>query len=604
VLVHPNENGGLDEVATRTVRDDAVAGDNRLTLDFFGLTPGHEYELLIRRGDDEFAGIPAFTWEKRDARKYHPAKLSIAAVLRELELHRHTVLGSEQQIRNERLKLLTNRWVYVFARKAEEGGSAWLDGEYWFDENGRPHRVNLRTQKAVDDREANTGADDHIEIPARLEGDSLRVFIGASPFQLNWQRIGELEKDPSVRCYDIGTNSTMGTIWIPQRLEDHKELLEVTDTADVNLEGIEQDTLLVGVRDLLSQACVRNKEYRNALNHFTEVRFDTTVKDDGKGNISLENSEQQSRSQLEQMTAGLVIHALTGGSDGAPMNDALMRKCLRNEGADFKGWLSQKMHAHTQAYVKVHSEAQKVASYLQDAGWEGVEGDVAARAGDREGAATAFDYLFNSIARLDELDSGRDIMVKHFQGKHPVLNEETGILATGKAAHKNVGPYVKTINVVAKVYAATPAIDAERKKAVVFRLVRNGLDAKLNVIQESFNRKEYLEELDDALHGRTVSFERFEIDPTSVGHMRDVDDFELLADSFGVVLDGLSTSLFFRTYLSDRQSLRAEDYYDASKSASAVLIYFGKLKYFRPFGSDNEEWRFRPRKRRSWTEFT
>ncbi len=397
-------------------------------------------------------------WEKRDKTKYAPASASFKAAVRELELYRHTVLGSREEIRNERLIMLKNRWVYVFARKAEEGGDAWLDAEYWFDESGKAHPVNLRSQKAADSRQAHSNGRDTINIPARLNGDSLEVFIGATPFQLNRQRIQELSKDPSGRCYNIGGASTLGTVWMPERLAQHKELLRITNSADPNLEGIEQDTLLVGVRDLLSQACERNREYRKALDHFLQVRFDTTVKDDGKGNISLENSEQQNRRQLEQMTAGLVIHALTGGKDGAPMDEGLMRRCLRNEGADFKGWLSRKMHAHTQAYAKVHSEAQKVASYLQDSGWEGVEGDIAAVMTNREASATAFEYLFNSIARLDELDSGRDIMVRHFKDKHPVLNEQTGTIAAGKAAHKNVEPYVKVLNAAAKVYAATPAV--------------------------------------------------------------------------------------------------------------------------------------------------
>jgi len=95
--------------------------------------------------------------------------------------------------------------------------------------------------------------------------------------------VGVLWKDPSVSCYDIGTASTLGTVWLPQRLEDHKEFLDIANSADENLEGIEQDTLLVGVRDLLSQACERNRQYRKALNHFMEVRFDTTVEDDGRG---------------------------------------------------------------------------------------------------------------------------------------------------------------------------------------------------------------------------------------------------------------------------------------------------------------------------------
>jgi len=488
-------------------------------------------------------------------------------------------IGSREEIRNERLTLLKNRWVYVLAQKAEEGGQAWLDGEYWFDDTGKPHRVNLQKQRGRDIRTANSVGEEQIEIPARLNGDSLRVFIGASPFQLNWQRIQQLCKDPSVRCYEIGAASTLGTVWIPQRLEQHKEPLKIFNSADPNLEGIEQDTLLVGVRDLLSQACERNREYRKALDHFLEVRFDTTVKDDGKGNISLENSQQQSRSQLEQMTAGLVIHALTGGKDGAPMDEVLMRKCLLNDGANFKGWLSQKMHAHTQAYVKVHSAAQKVASFLQDSGWEGVEGDIAALMSNREASATAFDYLFNSITRLEELDSGRDIMVQHFKGKHPVLNEDTGIIATGKAAHKNVEPYVKVVNAMAQVYAATPAIEVQQKRAAIWRLLQNGLDAKINVISDSFNKHEYLEEFVDAAHGETLEFERFEIDRNSVAHMRNIDSLEFLMDSFGAVLDGLSVGII--AVKIKQRKLKPGDGYELAKNVSALTIYFGKLKYFK-----------------------
>lgn len=270
---------------------------------------------------------------------------------------------------------------------------------------------------------------------------------------------------------------------------------------------------------------------------------------------------------------------LTGGRDGAPMDEGLMRKCLRNEGADFKGWLSQKMHAHTRAHVKVHSEAQKVASYLQDAGWEGVEGDIAACAGNREGAAATFDYLFNSIARLDELDSGRDIMVRHFKGTHPVLNEETGIVATGKAAHKNVEPYVKVINAVAKVYAATPAIEVQHKRAAIWRLLQNGLDAKINVVPDSFNKHDYLEEFVDAAHGERLEFERFEIDRNSVAHMRNIDNLEFLMDSFGAVLDGLSLGIV--AVKLKQQKLKPSDTYALAKNVSALTIYIGKLKYFK-----------------------
>ena len=576
-----NEINVSDIVGYRTVRDDAVSGDQQLTLDFFGMSLGEKYELVLRRNGEDHTLVQPFVWNKRDQTKYAPATVTLKATVREFDFNRYIPLGGRQEIRNERLIPLKSRWLYVFARKAEEGGSAWLSGEYWFDQSGKAHPVHRGTWKSSDIRKVHSSGRDTIDIPARLNGDSLRVFIGASPFQLNTRRIEELEKDPSRRCYEVGTESTLGTIWLPQRLEQHKELLNLNNSADPSMEGIENDTLLVGVRDLLSQSCERNKEYRTALDQFLEVRFDTTVKDDGQGNISLQTSEEQGKRQMEQLTGGLVIHALTGGKDGAAMDEALMRKCLRNGGADFKGWLSQKMHAHVRAYAKVQAQVQKVASCLQDAGWQGVEEDIASHLENQETTVTAFDYLYNSIARLDELDAGRDLLVEHCKGRHPVLNVESGLIASGKIAHKSTEPYVKVLNALTKVYAAAPAIEASQKKATIFRLLQNGLDAKINVIPDSFDKNQYLDEFADAMHGERLGFDRFEIDPNSVARMRNLDNLEFLIDSFGAVLDGLSVATLGAKLLMDGEHVGRKDYYEGNKNSSALIIYFGKLKYFR-----------------------
>lgn len=152
-----------------------------------------------------------------------------------------------------------------------------------------------------------------------------------------------------------------------------------------------------------------------------------------------------------------------------------------------RAYLSQKMHAHPQAYTRVHAEVQKIASYPQDTGWQGVEGDIAALVGNREAAGTAFEYLYRAIDRLDEIDAGRDLIVEHVKGKHPVLNQDTGIVATGQAVHKGVESYVKVVRALAKTYAASPRIDMGRKKAQVLRLFEKGLDAHINEITETIN---------------------------------------------------------------------------------------------------------------------
>ncbi len=569
-----NEIADSDIIGYRTVRDDAVSGDQQLTLEFFGMNPGEKYELVLRRNGEDHTVVQPFVWEKRDKTKYAPASVSLKAVVREFDFNRYTPLGERQEIRNERLVPLKNRWVYVFARKAEEGGAAWLDGEYWFDQSGKGHPVHRGARKNPDKRKAHSSGRDTIDIPARLNGDSLKVFIGASPFQLNIRRIEELQKDPSGRCYEVGTESTLGTIWLPQRLQQHKELLKINNSADPALEGIEKDTLLVGVRDLLSQSCDRNREYRTALDQFLEVRFDTTVKDDGQGNISLQSTEEQGKRQMEQLTAGLVIHALTGGRDGAPMDEALMRRCLRNGGADFKGWLSQKMHAHVRAYAKVQAQIQKVASCLQDAGWRGVEEDIAAHLENRESTITAFDYLYNSIARLDELDAGRELLLEHCRGRHPILNAEIGVIAAGKVTHKNTTPYVNVVKAMAKVYAAAPRIQKELKKARVLALFEKGLDIRINEITEQINRAEYLREFENVYEGQTFTFNRFEIDSSSYSHLKGVDSLEFMVDSMGAVLDGLSLAIFVGKGLKEG-ALSPKEAYEASKNASAITIYIG-----------------------------
>ncbi len=190
-------------------------------------------------------------------------------------------------------------------------------------------------------------------------------------------------------------------------------------------------------------------------------------------------------------------------------------------------------------------------------------------------AQTAFDFFSRAINRLDEIDMGRDLLVKHVKGKNPVLNEENGIFATGAAVHKDVDSYVKVIGMLAKMYAATPRIDAALKKKRVFDLFEKGLDVKLNTITEKISRSDYLEQFDKALAGKTLEFDRFEIDPNTVRHLKALDDFEAVMDKCGAVLDGLSIVLIFAKAKEQRSK---EDVYNFMKSAASVALYVGKLK--------------------------
>ncbi|MBD3344453.1 MAG: hypothetical protein GF401_05270 [Chitinivibrionales bacterium] len=127
------------------------------------------------------------------------------------------------------------------------------------------------------------------------------------------------------------------------------------------------------------------------------------------------------------------------------------------------------------------------------------------------------------------------------------------------------------ISTIAKVYAATPAIEVQQKRAAIWRLLQNGLDAKINVIPDSFNKHEYLDEFVDAAHGETLEFERFEIDPESVAHMRNIDNLEFLMDSFGAVLDGLSLAMnVYHLY----KELNVKTSYEAIKNISSIALFF------------------------------
>ncbi len=171
---------------------------------------------------------------------------------------------------------------------------------------------------------------------------------------------------------------------------------------------------------------------------------------------------------------------------------------------------------------------------------------------------------------------GRDLLVKHVKGKNPVLNEENGIFATGAAVHKDVDSYVKVVGMLAKMYAATPRIDAALKKKRVFELFEKGLDVKLNTITEKISRNDYLEQFDKALAGKTLEFDRFEIDPNTVRHLKALDDFEAVMDKCGAVLDGLSLALVFIKL--KRRQANWKDGYEAAKSISSIAIFISKFK--------------------------
>ncbi len=119
----------------------------------------------------------------------------------------------------------------------------------------------------------------------------------------------------------------------------------------------------------------------------------------------------------------------------------------------------------------------------------------------------------------------------------------------------------------------------QAKRAAIWRLLEKGLDAKINVLPDSINKKEYLEEFVDAAHGETLEFERFEIDRNSVAHMRDIDNLEFVMDSFGAVLDGLSVGIVASKLVQRKAGVK--DVYELAKNLSALTMYVGKLKYFR-----------------------
>ncbi|MDG5814616.1 peptidoglycan-binding domain-containing protein [Chitinispirillales bacterium ANBcel5] len=559
----------------RTVSDDTVEGDGQLTLEFYGLTEGQSYELDIVRGGHSYVLIPPFRWDKRDKKKYNPLTFLVKAAIRENYTYYIQRMGHEGEIRQERIQHLKDRWVYVFAEREEKPGEGWLDGEYYFDHQGKAHQVDLMSQRGNDFRMPGNCADNQIELKLRIHGDNLSCYVGASPFQLTWKRVLEISREPWKRCYKVGTASTMGLTWIPERVQFQND---ITSTADPATEGLERNTLVIAVRDLLSQACGANKAFQGALDHYKAVRFDTNVEKDEDGTISFESSEEQTRCQMMQLTAGLVIQALTGGQDNAQWNSSLSNR-LRDDGRQFRGWLSNRLHAHRGAYLKVSREANKVFECLCSEGWDGVEEDIAA-VYEPEESGTAWGYLLGSIERLDEFEDGNDRLLRHFSGDHPVLSEK-GIIATGKELHDISSNYVKVVTAIGKTYVTSHQVDIATKKNFVLRLFREGLGVDIEPITEIISESEYLAEFDKAHKGESILFERYQVDRNTLNKLKRIDKVEFALESMGAVLDGLSVAL----YLGERfggGELTTEDHAGAVKSASAFLFYMCKrtsLKY-------------------------
>ena len=332
---------GLDSSysQSRTVKDDRIPGEDRLTLLFPGVEEGKRYALSQVHQGEEAVLVPSLVFQgshragpsasaSSQAARRPAHVVGIKVVFRECRL-----LGETQDLWDRedtkypiQLDFVKDKWVYVFG--GPPGGAMRLIGEYLGTQEGRFRTVALGKSRGQDRRNPVSAAMDWLTLPLKVGDQKLDLFACLSPVQLPWKRVAALEADPRARCYHIG-DGVGGVCWMPDKAA--VEIRNLLKSKDPRIEHPGEDVVLFGLIDYLHEARRRAEQYQEHVKPYLESRFDPPRPG--------ETTEQMDARRRKKYVAGLV--KLLVDTSPEEVRRVKLKRALKDWGKGLEDYLLQ-----------------------------------------------------------------------------------------------------------------------------------------------------------------------------------------------------------------------------------------------------------------------
>lgn len=296
---------------SKSVKDDKVPGDKKLTLVFPGVSDGKTYTLSQVHDGEETVLVPEVSYGASKAENGPGEVVGCKVVFRECRIK-----GDKEDFYKEKesdylveLVPASGKWVYVFGGPRGKPYRLLAEGVGLSDGSFRP--VDVVKQAGKNERSPMKRSSGWMTLPLLVNGKTWDLYTCLSPFQLPWKRIQQLEAKPEARCYKVGAREG-GILWAPGNVG--REVPDLLNIRDPRVKDPGKDALLIGLLDPIAEAVRRADIYHKRVEACLESRFEAS---------QTSNNPNVITDRRKKYTAGLLKVLVEKHPDRIKLREAL-----------------------------------------------------------------------------------------------------------------------------------------------------------------------------------------------------------------------------------------------------------------------------------------